>query len=67
MAELVQAGPVAVPALVQAVADATKAAAHPAIVQTLTAIGPSAVGPLTAALQSTDETCNWRSWGCSAR
>ena len=55
MADLVQAGPVAVPALVQALADTTQATAHPAIEQTLTAIGPSAVEPLIVTLESTDK------------
>ncbi len=54
MADLVEAGPAAAPALVQALADPTKAAAHAAVLRTLTAIGPSAAGALTAALQSPD-------------
>ncbi len=55
MADLVQAGPVAVPALVQALADTTQATAQPAIEQTLTAIGQSAVEPLIVTLESTNK------------
>jgi hypothetical protein len=55
MADLVRAGPVAVPALVKALADTAQATAHPAIEQTLTAIGQSAVEPLIVALESTNK------------
>ncbi|NLX54663.1 MAG: HEAT repeat domain-containing protein [Planctomycetaceae bacterium] len=54
MSDLVQAGPVAIPVLVEALADPTRAATHAAVQRTLAAIGPSAVPPLTAALASPD-------------
>jgi HEAT repeat protein len=49
-AELVQAGPGAVPPLVTALADPARSAAHASVRQTLVAIGDAAVEPLCAAL-----------------
>ena len=67
VADLVQAGPVGDPD-----ARAGPGGLHqgrcaaPAIDQTLTAIGPSAVEPLIAALAYRHELASWRSWACWA-
>jgi len=54
MADLVEAGPVAIPALLRSLADPAQSAGHDAIRRTFVALGPSAVRPLTAALRATD-------------
>ena len=55
MADLVQAGPLAVPVLIQVLADTTQAGVHPAAIRTLQAIGSGSVDPLIATLETTDD------------
>ena len=55
MADLVQAGPLAVPVLIQVLADPTQAGVHPAAIRTLQAIGSGSVDPLIATLETTDD------------
>jgi hypothetical protein len=50
--ELVQAGPVAIPILLQALGTPAAAAVHPLLAQILVAIGETCVEPLTLALDS---------------
>ena len=50
--ELVQAGPVAIPVLLQALGTPEAAAVHPLLAQILVAIGETGVEPLTLALDS---------------
>ncbi|MHB8952270.1 MAG: HEAT repeat domain-containing protein [Pirellulaceae bacterium] len=53
-ADLVQAGPLAVPILIQALADPTRAGIQSAVIRTLQAIGSSAVDPLIVTLEARD-------------